>query len=209
TGVALLMQRLMTVSLDQVPWLYFLPVLAPIVLYSWIALRWAIDQFHREEVLFREAERLDIKLWLRRLFRDKEPIPTPGQALFLFGAIMLLRWLSLGLGAALPGSVHTAVSLLAFVATPTLIMAVMLNTRPTQALALRSPRWGEVGVAAALALMLLPPLAALAQWVLSNFPDLRRLLGERQPLVWGQSEFGGLGTSSVWHCHLSAYHEEH
>src|SRR5213078_1820792 len=31
TGVALLMQKLMTASaLDQVPWLYFLPVLAPI-----------------------------------------------------------------------------------------------------------------------------------------------------------------------------------
>jgi hypothetical protein len=42
TGVGLLMQRLMTASsLDQVPWLYFIPVLAPIGLYSWLALRWA------------------------------------------------------------------------------------------------------------------------------------------------------------------------
>src|SRR5439155_12386156 len=55
TGVALLLQRLMTTSLDQAPWLYFVPVLVPVVLYSGLALHWAIEQFKREEVLFREA----------------------------------------------------------------------------------------------------------------------------------------------------------
>ena len=39
------------------------------VIYSWLALRWAVEQFQSEEVLFREAERLDVGLWLRRLFR--------------------------------------------------------------------------------------------------------------------------------------------
>ena len=53
-------------------------------LYSCLALRWAIEQFQREEVLFREAERLDLILWLRRLFRDKEATPTTGQAFFCF-----------------------------------------------------------------------------------------------------------------------------
>src|SRR5262249_4151797 len=91
TGVALLMQRLMPTSLEQVPWLYFAPVLAPIVLYSWLALRWAIEQFKREEVLFREAERLDIGLWLRRLLREKEALPSAGQAFFCFFLIVALR----------------------------------------------------------------------------------------------------------------------
>ena len=87
TGVALLLQRLMTASsAEQVPWLYFVPVLAPIVLYSWLALRWAIEQFKREEVLFREAERLDMGLWLRRLFREKEATPSTAMAFFCFGA---------------------------------------------------------------------------------------------------------------------------
>ena len=95
TGVALLMQRLMIApSLDQVPWLYFVPVLVPIVLYSGLALHWAIEQFKREEVLFREAERLEIGLWLRRLFRDKEALPTVGQAFFCFALIVALRWLA-------------------------------------------------------------------------------------------------------------------
>jgi sodium transport system permease protein len=49
TGAALLLQRLMTApSLQQVPWPFFVPVFLPIVLYSGLALRWAIEQFKRE-----------------------------------------------------------------------------------------------------------------------------------------------------------------
>ena len=62
-------------------------------------MRWAIEQFQREEVLFREAERLDVGLWLRRLFREKEALPTAGQAFFCFAMLLVLRWLSLGFGA--------------------------------------------------------------------------------------------------------------
>src|SRR5207253_10034996 len=54
TGVALLLQRLMSSTADRGLWLYFVPVLVPMMVYSWLALRWAIGQFQREEVLFRE-----------------------------------------------------------------------------------------------------------------------------------------------------------
>jgi sodium transport system permease protein len=181
TGVALLMQRLMTAtSLEQVPWLYFLPVLAPIAIYSWLALRWAIVQFHREEVLFREAERIDVRLWLRHLLRDKEPLPTTGQAFFCFGLILLLRWLALGLGEQMPLEVHTGIGLLAFVAAPALFMAVLLNTRPRDALALRGPSIREMALAAVLAVLLLPPITGLTQAVTWWFPNL---LENRHPLV--------------------------
>lgn len=54
TGVALLQQRLMTSgNLERVPWLYFVPVFASLGVCIWLALRWAIGRFHREEVLFR------------------------------------------------------------------------------------------------------------------------------------------------------------
>src|SRR5215469_5552194 len=56
TGVALLLQRLLKASgPEPVPWNYFVPVLAPVLLYAWLALRWAVSQFQREDVLFREA----------------------------------------------------------------------------------------------------------------------------------------------------------
>ncbi len=184
TGVALLMQKLMTATaLEQVPWLYFIPVLVPIGLYSWLALRWAIEQFQREEVLFREAERVDIRLWLRHLLRDKEPTPSAAQAFFLFGLILGLRWLAMGLGRHLSIAVFTSVNLLAFVASPVLLITIMLNTQPAASLGLRWPKWREVGLAALLAVLLLPPFAGLAVTVLSEFPHLTKLLEDRQPLV--------------------------
>lgn len=182
TGAALLLQKLMTTSsLEQVPWLYFFPVFAPMAVYSWLALRWGVEQFQSEEVLFREAERLDIALWLRHLFRDKEALPTTGQAVFCFVLIITLRFLSLNYGQGLPSIVHTGISLLAFVATPVLFMAVVLNSQPLRGLSLRAPDPREAGVAAALALLLLPPLAALAQFIFAHFPALTELLEDRQP----------------------------
>jgi sodium transport system permease protein len=182
TGVALLMQRLMmATSLDQVPWLYFLPVLGPIAIYSWLALRWAIEQFQREEVLFREAERWDWGLWFRRLFHDKEPLPTLGQALFCFALVLALRWVSLGVGGGLLPEVRAAIAALAFVAAPPSFMALILNTLPRDALYLRRPDWRALGLATLLALLLLPPLAGLAQAAYDWSP--RQQLNDPHPLA--------------------------
>jgi sodium transport system permease protein len=184
TGVALLLQELMTAgSADEVPWLYFLPVLAPMVLYSWLALRWAIEQFKREEVLFREAERLDVGLWLRRLFRDKEPTPSTAMALFCFAVVLVLRWLSFGFGPTLGLLSRSAIGLVAFMAAPPLFMALLLTTRPRLSLALRRPTGGQVLAGAALAVLLLLPLMGLTQFVLSHYPALKDLLRQHHPLT--------------------------
>ena len=172
TGVALLMQRLMTASnLGEIPWAYFVPVLAPIGLYSWLALRWAIEQFNREEVLFREAERLDPVLWLKSLFRDKEPLPTTGQAFFCLAILLGLRWLSMSLGNRWSPEMHSAITQLAFVAMPALIMVLLLNTQPGEGLYMHWPRGRETVLAALLALLLLPALIGLTQAVALWSPD--------------------------------------
>jgi sodium transport system permease protein len=186
TGVALLLQRLM--AADQPGpdlWGYFPFVLAPMVLYGWLALRWAIEQFQREEVLFREAERLDIRLWLRRLFRDKEALPSSGEAFFCFGLIIGLQWVCMGLAghvspdSDLPGFLNLyAVRSLAFVAAPALFMALLLTTRPWSGLALRLPPWWAWPTAPVLAFLLLPPVAVLIAALLEQFPDLKRSLLE-------------------------------
>jgi sodium transport system permease protein len=183
TGVALLLQKLMAESAPSGSWFYFIPVLAPMVVYSWLALRWAIGQFQREEVLFREAERLDIGLWLRRLLREKEALPTAGEALFCFGLILGLRWLSLGAGARLSLAEQTAIAQLAFVAAPPLFMAVMLTTRPREGLGLRLSHWCTIPAAVLLALFSLPPLTELTWAILGWFPALKELLRENHPLT--------------------------
>ncbi|MCI0379219.1 MAG: ABC transporter permease subunit [Gemmataceae bacterium] len=184
TGVALLMQKLMLApSLAQVPWLYFVPVLAPVALYSWLALKWAIEQFKREEVLFREAERVDLRLWLRSLFQEKTATPSAAQAAFCFGLIIGLRWLTMGMGRNVDLFVFNSISLVALVAAPPLLMALLLNTKLRDSTFLRLPHWKEIGLAAVLAVLLLPPLAALTLAVFSHFPNLTKLLEDRHPLM--------------------------
>ena len=204
TGVALLMQRLMTVSLDKVPWLYFIPVLAPIALYSWLALRWAIEQFKREEVLFREAERLDIGLWLRRLFREKDALPTAGQAFFCFAFILFLRWFFLSMVSRAPLVVSTSIVYLAFVTAPPLFMALLLTTRPWRGLALQLPRFRDVLAAGLLACLILPPLSDLTLIVLRQFPLLKELLDQRQPMI---EELRSIreGSSDSWWQYILVY----
>ncbi len=183
TGVALLLQQLMsTQAPDRRPWLYFVPVLAPMVIYSWLALRWAIAQFQREEVLFREAERLDLGLWLRKLLREKEALPSAGEAFFCFGLILGLRWLSLGFGTQWSLLTRTSISQLAFVATPPLFMALLLTTRPLRGLALRRPPWWAWPAAVLLAVAVVPPLVELTSVVLAQLPALKSLL-EEHPLT--------------------------
>jgi len=139
------------------------------VIYSWLALRWAIGQFQREEVLFREAERLDVGLWLRKLLRDKEALPSAGEAIFCFVLILALRWISFGVGQHLSLLARTGIAQLAFVAAPPLFMAVMLTTRPRLGLALRRPPWWAWPAAVLLALCVLPPLAELTLTILRQF----------------------------------------
>ncbi len=203
TGVALLMQRLMgAVPVTPATWLYFVPVLVPMAVYSWLALRWAIEQFQREEVLFREAERLDVGLWLRRLFRDKEALPTAGQAFFCFGLIMALRWASLGLGGRLSPLVHIAIVLVAFVATPPVFMALLLTTRPRQGLALGTPARGALPVALLLGCLVLVPLVQLTLYLYDRFAVLQEMVEEHRAMLRVFRDLG-TGEAPAWLACLS------
>jgi sodium transport system permease protein len=191
TGVALLMQKMMTAPGEQTPWLYFIPVMAPTALYSWLALRWAIEQFKREEVLFREAERLDIGLWLRRLFREKENTPTTGMAVCCFAVVLGLRWLGIGLGPMLSLLRVSGIVLVAFVAAPPILMALILTRRPRESLALRRPSLTTLLTAAALAVLLLPPLMELTSFVLSQFPEMKELMRQNHPFTQALEDLRG------------------
>ena len=183
TGVALLLQKVVAEKPDWNTGVYFVPVLAPMVLYSWLALRWAISLFKREEVLFREAERLDIGLWLRRLFRDKEALPSAGEAFFCFACILVLRWMSFSVGTHLPLLTRTGIGQLAFVATPPLFMALLLTTRPFRGLALNRAPWWSWPAAVLLAVLIMPPLAESTRLILAQFPALMALLELHHPLT--------------------------
>jgi sodium transport system permease protein len=77
TGACLLMQKLMAAHPDPAVWVYFLPVLASLAVCCALALRWAVAQFRREEVLFRDSEGISFMGSLRRLFSRGNVEATP------------------------------------------------------------------------------------------------------------------------------------
>lgn len=167
TGVSLLLRALMQGDY-QVAVRFFLPVLIPTLLYGAIALRWAVDQFQSEAVLFREAEHFDLRSWVRHLFRDKEPTPTGGEAVFCFTLMLTTAWfVSQGLPVSVAGII---IGFLAYILTPPAAMALLLTSSPRRTLRLYWPKGRHLALAIGLALSLNPLVNELRPWVEFLFP---------------------------------------
>ncbi|MEZ6068503.1 MAG: ABC transporter permease subunit/CPBP intramembrane protease [Planctomycetaceae bacterium] len=140
---------------------YLCSVLLSSTVYSLMALWWAIEQFKSEEVLFREAERFELKAWLRHVARDRDPTPSSTEAGFCLVLILVLQFASFGvLSSALQKSDSPdwmlklqTIYLIVTVATPPLLMAAMLTTSIRKTLKLFWPGWKMLGVATLLAVL--------------------------------------------------------
>ena len=181
TGIVLLLRNL----LEGAYWdaLRFLPVVGFVTLACCAAaLRWAVEQFNSEAVLFRESERLDLALWLKRVFRDRQPTPTVSAAIVCGVSILMLKFFIEM--AATPATTFgefafQAVLLqVAVILTPALILTFSLTTSPAQTLRLRFPQSMTMTVPAAalLALLLHPTVGALRAIVLELYPIREDLL---------------------------------
>ncbi|HEY2249479.1 MAG TPA: ABC transporter permease subunit/CPBP intramembrane protease, partial [Planctomycetaceae bacterium] len=183
-GVALLLKGLLLSSLHTgALYVYVGPVLATSLGYSALALWWAIDQFKREEVLFREGERFELGLWVRHLLRDKEPLPSFSEAMFCFVLIMLLQFFAMGFlkDRLSPGTVADPslmlkiilVQQLAIIACPALMMGVMLTTSIRNTFRIHWPDWKLLAAACVLPLCIHPlsveGLSRL-QWFFGELP---------------------------------------
>src|SRR5690606_22048616 len=91
TGVMLLLRSVLEGNYWQA--LPYVPLVAGVTLICCLlAIRWAVDQFNSESVLFRESERLDLGLWLKHLLRDREDTPNVAAALFCGLLILLVQF---------------------------------------------------------------------------------------------------------------------
>ncbi|HEY2838613.1 MAG TPA: CPBP family intramembrane glutamic endopeptidase, partial [Pirellulales bacterium] len=142
TGIVLLLRAMLEGNYQQAL-IYGPPVIVVTLACCLLAIRWAVDQFNSEGVLFRESERFDLKLWLRQLMHDREETPTVAGAFFCGVVILLIRFF---MGFALPqpnsfGELArlTVVTQLVVVATPALLMAIMLTRSARKTLLLRLP----------------------------------------------------------------------
>ncbi len=180
-GPALLLKALLLGTLPNVQLLgYTVTVLTASAFYSGCAIWWAIELFQREDVLFREAERFDPRLWLRHLLRDKEPLPSRTEAVFCFVMIAVLQFIfMMRMPSMLAGSnAPTALPVVQFiflvvtVGVPPLFMAVMLTSDPLQTLRLRWPGFGMLLTSIVLPVALLPITLAFINSLNWFFPPM-------------------------------------
>lgn len=167
TNVALLLRAFM-LNQYELAMVFVLPVLIPTALYGFLALRFAVDQFHREDVLFREAERFDLRLWVQHLLRDKDPVPTSGQAWMLFAFMMVLTWYFQSFLA--PSLVSNAAFQLVVMGFTPVVFALLLTSRPAETLSLKLPRLAPTGIAVLLVFTMHPVVASLGEVAQKLFP---------------------------------------
>jgi len=176
TGVVLLLRTVLEGS--YWPALQFLPIVAAVTLAACLlAIRWAIDQFNSEAVLFSESERLDVGLWLRHLIRDRQATPTVAAAVFCGAIILMIKFM---LEVAMPAPdglsgiallVRSVVPVqLAAVLMPALLMAVLLTRGPRQTLLLKLPPWKTLPATLLLVVAVHPVMMALQTVVMQLYP---------------------------------------
>ena len=175
TGVVLLLKTAL-----EGHYLAMLPFLPPVLIVTAVgtllAIRWAIDQFNSEAVLFRESERLDVGLWLHHLLQDRQPTPTVAGAVFC-GILILLVGFFMNFAAAGVAEIdfntlarQILISALAVILTPTLLMTALFTYRPRQTLGLRCPPAVALVAAPLLAVLLHPLVRLLGDAVMGLYP---------------------------------------
>lgn len=182
TGVMLLMRALIEGQYAEAL-AYFPPVAVVTCGCCWLAIRWAIDQFNNESVLFRESERWDIRRSLATMFEQRGDTPTVGQAVFCGVLLLLSRFFApLLLGQSVQdwsGFVQTTIVLqVGLIGLPPLVLALALTRRPRETFLLTKPSLSAVLGAIMLAITLHPVGFAIGNLVRQIYPVSGEILGQ-------------------------------
>jgi sodium transport system permease protein len=161
---------------------YAVPVLVVTGFCCLLAIRWAVNQFNDESVLFRESERFELGLWIRHLVRDRGDLPSVAEA-FMCGVLLLLIRFIAGMVVTAPDSWHDVMTSgliiqLAFVLSPVLLMSLFLTASPKRTLLLHAPSTPSVLMALLLALFLHPAATGLGELIRHIYPFSQNTLAQ-------------------------------
>ncbi len=196
TGMMLLLRALVEGQFADAA-VYAPPVLLVTVGCCFLAIRWAVDQFNNESVLFRESERADVRLWLRHLFRERGATPTMAHAIACGLILLTIRFFAT-FAAKTPQNWHEFavmqfVTLAVLVGAPVLLMTALLTRSPRATLLLRPARPKVLGMALLLAVTIHPVAMLVTEGIQRLYPIneqvLRQLSGvtqlmESAPNIW-------------------------
>jgi len=197
TGMMLLLRTLMEGQYVEAL-RYAAPVLGVTAACCLLAIRWAIDQFNDESVLFRESERLDLGLWFRHAIRDRSDTPTVALAIMCGLLLLLIRFFA-GMTLPTPNSWGLFVQVMlvgqiAMIATPVLLMTIMLTGSPRKTLLLKAPPWLSIPAAVALALAIHPVAISLSEAVKWLYPFSEEAIKTLEPINRAVA-----AAPSIWH----------
>lgn len=184
-GLMLLLRGVMEGEYGQAI-IYFLPVTLVTAACCLLAIRWAIDQFSSESVLFRESERGGVQAWLRHVARKRGPTPTVAAAILLGLLLLVIKFVAAApLGT--PETVSQLVVILlitqiGLIALPALGLTYLLTRSPRQTLLLQRPPWGTLPAALLLAVFLNPVVYWLGIGVEQLYPMDSETLEQLKPL---------------------------
>ncbi|MGY8769738.1 MAG: ABC transporter permease subunit/CPBP intramembrane protease [Pirellulales bacterium] len=198
TGVLLLMKALMEGNYYEAA-VFGVPVMAVTWFCIWLSIRWAIDQFNNESVLFRESERFDIRMWLSHTIRDRGATPTFGAAMLAGLMLLMLRFFiapiiftkliprlfPAGLGD-MQLTVMILVLQLLIILLPVLVFAYFTCRSPIATFCLVKPRWTTIPMMVLLAIAAHPLSMALSSWIKQAIPPMDKATLENLEATMGQ-----------------------
>jgi sodium transport system permease protein len=173
TGVVLLLKTLL--EGHYLLALQYAPVVVGVTVAAcWLAVRWAIDQFNSESVLFAGGDPFNLKLWLKHLYRDRKPTPTVATAITGGVSILMLQFF-LGVSAKPEESFAgftkaVLIPQIGIILVPTLLLSLILTSKPRETLRLTLPNISAIPAAILSALALHPSVIVLKQWVVALYP---------------------------------------
>jgi sodium transport system permease protein len=175
--------------------LIHLPVVSLVTLVScWLSLRWAIRQFESEAVMFREADRWNLKIWLNHVWRDRGETASPTEAL-LCGMIILIGmfFAQFMAGDSIGGWVgivkSTVIVQTCLILMPALLMAMILTRSPRKALRIHRPQMSHLFAAVLIGIALHPSYLMLGQAVRLLYemsPEAKEIIGQFESMVMAQ-----------------------
>ncbi|MBA4018033.1 MAG: CPBP family intramembrane metalloprotease domain-containing protein [Pirellula sp.] len=166
---------------------YILPVAAVTGACCLLAIRWAVDQFNSENVLFRESERGGLGTWFRHLLRDREDTPSVAGSVFCGVLILTIYFFmnfSLQMEPSFFGFVKAVVTTqLVVVFMPTMMMTLITARSVRQTLLLVPPKLLAVPAAIVLAFALHPTALLLLKLLNLLYPPNPQVLESLKHMV--------------------------
>lgn len=188
TGLMLLLRKLI-----EGEFLTAVTYLPPVALVTGgcclLAIRWAVEQFHKESVMFRESERWGVGLWLRHVMRERSGTPSIAEAALCAALLLMIRFFA-SFAAGTPNdwtsfATMMIVSQLALIATPALLMTIVLTRDPLRTLHLKPlpKQWLLVPGAVLFALALHPASVWLSIGIRTLYPISEQATQQLTPIA--------------------------